>query len=131
MGFPKQEYWSRLPFPTPGDLPDPGIEPASVAWKVDSLPQDHTTLIYFVKMPALSLLILLIYTFIAYSRNFPVAYTSKNLLAMQETWVRFLGQKDPLEKGLAIHSSILAWRIPQIEEPEGLQFVGSQRVRHD
>ena len=47
MGFPKQEYWSRLPFPTPGDLPDPGIEPASVAWKVDSLPQDHTTLIYY------------------------------------------------------------------------------------
>ena len=41
MGFPKQEYWSRLPFPTPGDLPDPGIEPASVAWKVDSLPLSH------------------------------------------------------------------------------------------
>ena len=47
MGFPKQEYWSRLSFPTPGDLPGPGIEPASPAWKVDSLPQDRTTLIYY------------------------------------------------------------------------------------
>ena len=44
----------------------------------------------------------------------------KNLPAMQETWVRALGQKDPLEKGMAIHSSILAWRIPWTEEPGGL-----------
>ena len=42
-----------------------------------------------------------------------------------------LGQEDPLEKGLATHSSILAWRIPQIEEPGGLQFTGSQRVERD
>ena len=62
---------------------------------------------------------------------FPVAQMENNLPAMKETWVRSLGQEDPVEKGLAIHSSILAWRIPQIEEPEGLQFVGSQRVRHD
>ena len=55
----------------------------------------------------------------------------KNLPATQETWVRSLGQEDPLEKGLAIHSSILGWKIPQIEEPDGLQFVGSQRVGHD
>ena len=52
----------------------------------------------------------------------------KNLPAMQETWVRFLGQEDPLEKGMATHSSILAWRIPWTEEPGGLQSVGSQRV---
>ena len=51
----------------------------------------------------------------------------KNLPAMQETWVRSLGQEDPLEKGTATHSSILAWRIPWIQEPDGLQFVGSQR----
>ena len=55
----------------------------------------------------------------------------KNLPAMQETWVRALGQEDPLEKEMAIHSSILAWRIAWIEEPGGLQFMGSQRVRHD
>ena len=51
---------------------------------------------------------------------FPVARTEKNLSAMQETWVRSLGWEDPLEKGMAIHSSILAWRIPWREEPGGL-----------
>ena len=55
----------------------------------------------------------------------------KNLPAMQETWVRSLGQEDPLEKGMATHSSILAWRIAWTEEPGGLQSMGSQRVRHD
>jgi len=55
----------------------------------------------------------------------------KNLPAMQETWVRSLGQEDPLEKGMAIHSSILAWRISRIEEPDRLQFMGLQRVGHD
>ena len=48
-----------------------------------------------------------------------------------ETLVRSLGQKDPLEKEIAIHSSILAWRIPWTEEPGGLQSMGSQRVGHD
>ena len=51
--------------------------------------------------------------------------------AMQETWVQFLGWEDPLEKEMAIHSSILAWRIPWTEEPGGLQSMGSQRVGHD
>ena len=55
----------------------------------------------------------------------------KNLPAMQETWGRSLGQEDLVEKGIAILSSILAWRIPQIEKPGWLQFVGSERVRHD
>ena len=50
----------------------------------------------------------------------------KNLPAMQETWVRFLGWEDPLEKEMATHSSILAWRIPQTEELGRVQFVGSQ-----
>ena len=48
-----------------------------------------------------------------------------------ETRVRSLGQEDPLEKGMATHSSILAWRIPCTEEPGGLQSIGSQRVRHN
>ena len=51
--------------------------------------------------------------------------------AIQETWVRSLGQEDPLEKEMATHSSILAKRIPWTEEPDGLQSMGSQRVRHD
>jgi len=50
---------------------------------------------------------------------------------MQETEVRSLGQEDPLEKGMATHSRILAWRIPWTEEPGGLQPMGSQKVRHD
>ena len=50
---------------------------------------------------------------------------------MQESWVQPLGQKDPLEKGMAIHSSILAWGIPWTEEPGGLQTMQTQRVRHD
>ena len=54
----------------------------------------------------------------------------KNLPAMQETWVRFLGWEDPLEKEMAIHTSILAWRIPWTEEPGGLQSMGSQRVEY-
>ena len=50
----------------------------------------------------------------------------KNLPAIQVTWVRSLGWEDPLEKGMATHSSILAWRIPWTEEPGGLQSMGSQ-----
>ena len=52
----------------------------------------------------------------------------KNLSAMQETWIRSLGQEDPLEKGMATHSSILAWIIPWTEEPGWLQSMGFQRV---
>ena len=58
----------------------------------------------------------------------------KNLSAMQEsqeTWVRFLGQEDPLEREMATHSSILARENPRTEEPGGLQSMGSQRVGHD
>ena len=60
-----------------------------------------------------------------------MAQMVKNLPAMQETWVQFLGQEDPLEKAMATHSSILAWRIPSSEEPGGLQSIGSQRIGHD
>ena len=60
-----------------------------------------------------------------------VVQAVKNPPAMQKAWVRFLGWKDPLEKGTATHSSILAWRIPWTEEPGGLQSMGSQRVGHN
>ena len=72
--------------------------------------------------------------------NFPSRYTSwaslvaqsvKNLPAMQETWVRFLGREDPLEKEMATHSRILAWRIPWTEEPGRFPVHGVVRVRHD
>ena len=60
-----------------------------------------------------------------------VAQVVKYLPAMRETWVQSLGREDPLEKEMATHSSILAWRIPWTEEPGGLQSTGSQRVGHD
>ena len=53
------------------------------------------------------------------------------MTAMQEIWVWFLGQEDPLEKGMATHPSILAWEIPWTEESGGLQFMGLQRVGQD
>ena len=59
-----------------------------------------------------------------------MAQMVKNLPAMRETWVGSLGGEDPLEKGVAPHSRILAWRIPWTEEPGGLQSTGSQRAGH-
>ena len=60
-----------------------------------------------------------------------MAQRLKCLPSMWETWVRSLGREDPLEKEMAIHSSILAWRIPWTEELGGLQPMGSQRVGHN
>ena len=71
-----------------------------------------------------------IYVYIYYWA-FLVAQSVKNLPAVQETRVWFLGWEDPLEKEMATYSSILAWQVSWTEEPGGLQYVGSQRVRHD
>ena len=60
-----------------------------------------------------------------------VAQLVKNPPAVRETWVRSLGWEDPLEKEMATHTSVLAWRIPWTEEPGGLQALELQRVRHD
>ena len=92
--------------PPPGDLPDPGIESATLV------------------SPALA------GSFFTTGASL-VAQRLKRLPAMPETWVRSLGQEDPLEKEMATHSSILAWRTPWIEEPGGLQPTGSQRIGHD
>ena len=64
----------------------------------------------------------------AFARASLIAQLVKSLPAMQETGIRFLGREDPLEKEMATHSSILAWRIPWMEEPGRLQSMGSQRV---
>ena len=67
-------------------------------------------------------------------RGFPSDQQVKNLPAAQETQetgVRARGREDPMEEGMATHSSILAWRIPWTDEPGGLQFMGSERVRQD
>ena len=69
--------------------------------------------------------------------GYPLQYSSlvaqlvKNPLAMQETWVRSLGWEDPLEEGMATHSSVLAWRIPWTQEPGGPQSIGLQRAGQD
>ena len=60
-----------------------------------------------------------------------MAQVAKNVPAMQETRVPSQGREDPLEKGIVTHSSILAWRTPQTEEPGGLESMGSQRAGHD
>ena len=60
-----------------------------------------------------------------------MAQLVKNLPAIRETWVQSLGREDRLEKEMATHSSILAWKIPWMEEPGGLLSMGLQRVRHD
>ena len=60
-----------------------------------------------------------------------IAQLVKNLLAVQETWVQFLAREDGLEKEMATHSSVAAWRVPWTEEPGGLQSMGSKKVGHD
>ena len=65
------------------------------------------------------------------SRASLVPQMLKRLPAMRETWVRSLGREDPLEKEMATHSSTLAWKIPCMEEPRGLQSMGLKRVEYD
>ena len=72
-----------------------------------------------------------VYTGMPHMQDYMMVQTAKSLLAMQETQVRSLSWEDPLVKGRATHTSILAWRSPQTEEPGGLQSMGMQRVRHD
>ena len=97
MGFSRQESWSGLPFPSPGDLPDPGFEPGSPALQMESLPSDLRG------KPA--------FKYVSDGASL-VAQSVMNLLAVQETQVQTLGQEDPLEKGLATHFSTVALRIP-------------------
>ena len=95
MEFSRQEYWSGLPFPSPGDFPDPGIGPAFPSLQAEFLPLSHLWV-------------------------FPVVQSVKSFPAMQKTHVQSLGWEDTLEIEMATHSSILAWRIPWTEEPGGL-----------
>ena len=195
MEFSRQEYWSGLPFPSPGDLPHSGIEPgfpallsgSLIAQLVKNPPAVQETLVQFLGwedplekgcLPtpafwpgeshrlyspwgrkeldttewfALSLLFITFTSCIA-GKLFTVwatreattllklnyflrtllaslvAQLVKNLPAMQEIWVWFLGWEDHLEKEIVTHSSILAWRIPWTEEPGRLQFMGSQEL---
>ena len=153
-GFSRQEYWSGLPCPL-GDLPNSGIKLGFPALQVNSLPFEPPGKPKNTGVGSLSLLqgnlltqelnwgllhcrwglyqwsycvCVCIYmcTPLQYSWASLVAQTVKNLSAMQETRVQSLGLEDPLEKGKATHSSVLAWRIPWTEEPGRLQFLGLQ-----
>ena len=73
----------------------------------------------------------LFFLVVNHSKGFPGVSEVKNLPGMKEMWVQSLGQEDPLEKEMAIHSSIFAWENSMTGEPSGLQFMGSQRVGHD
>ena len=106
MGFPRQDHWSGLPFPSPGDLPGPGIRPRSPALMADSLPTELE------------------------GRSLVVQWV-KNPPANQDTWVWSLGPEGPLEKKKATLSSILAWEILWTEKPGMLQSIASQKVRHN
>ena len=86
----------------------------------------HMVYVYYLTEPSQHHEILLLPIFI-YKAS-PIAQWVKHLPAMHETWVQFLGQEDPLEKGMATHSSILAWRIPWTEEPGGLQSLGQKEL---
>ena len=77
------------------------------------------------------MLIYLLHNLEHVNKNSQLAQMVKNLPAMQETWVQSLGQEDPLEKGMATHPSILAWRISWTEEPGSLQSMRSKRVGHN
>ena len=123
-----------MPFLSPGDLLDLGIELRSPSLQADSLPSEPPGKPKNTGVGSLSLL----------QGIFPIQEYNRNLLHFRriladslpaelqgETRVQFLVWKDPLEKGMAIHSSILAWRFPWTEESGGLQSMESQRVRHE
>ena len=113
MGFSRQEYWSGVPLPSPMSVPEYTY---NLCLSLELFASFNSSNFY---------LILIVSTL--HLLKLPL----KRLPAMRETWFRSLGREDPLEKEMATHSSILAWRIPWTEEPGGLQSTGLQRVGHD
>ena len=157
MGFSRQEYWSGLPFPSPDDLPNPGIEPGSPALQADSLPSESPG------KPHIHVGLVQLKTRYRYYTGWgfhpslhlygegngnptPVLLPGKShgwrslvgaaVHGVARSWIWLSDFIFPfhfhaLEKELTTHSTILAWRIPGMGEPGGLPSVGSHRVRHD
>ena len=123
MGFSRQEYWSGLPFPSPGDLPNPGVEPGSPTLQADTLPSEPPGKSCSIpgsgRPPGEGIGYPLQYSWASL-----VAQLAKNLPAMREIWVQSLVWEDLLEKRKATLSSILAWRIPWTVQSVELQRVG-------
>jgi len=111
MGFSRQEYWSGLPFPSPGDLRNPGVKPGSPTLQADALPSEPPGKSCSIpgsgRPPGEGIGYPLQYSWASL-----VAQLVKNLPAMREIWVQSLVWEDLLEKRKATLSSILAWRIP-------------------
>ena len=144
MGFPRQEYWSGLPFPSPGDLPVPGNKPGSPALQTDSLPPEPPG-----KSPVVVVIIIILFNIHLpaidrqlheVERISSVSFSSPQSLHMTGgkgsacnagDLGLFPGSGRSPGGGNRTHSSILAWRIPWREEPGGLQSIASQRVLHD
>ena len=124
MEFSRQEYWNGLPIPSLGDLPNTEIEPASLASPVLAGRVFTTGTTWEVSIGTANRQTSL-------QRASLLTQMLKNLPAGQKTWFPSPGQEDPLEKEMATHSSILAWKIPWTEEPGGLQSMGLLRVGHD
>ena len=141
MKFSRPEYWSGKPFPSPGDLPTPGIKPRSPAIQADSLPAESQgkPVHYLIKLvPILD---------IGEGNGTPLQYSClENPMDGGAWWaavhgvansqirlsdLTFTFHLDALEKEMATHSSVLAWRIPGTGEPGGLPSMGSHRVGHD
>ena len=121
MGFPRQEYWSGLRFPSPriyNILEMRSLTVASI-WA--------SVRIFYI----MTFTILYLMSAFLLGQASPVAQMVKRLSAMQETRAWSLGREDPLEKEMAAHSSILAWKIPWMAEPGRLPSTGLQRVGHN
>ena len=159
--FSRQEYWSRLPLPSPGDLPDPGIEPQSPTLQADSLlseppgkPQNRKQLLFqmFCGTKAVTMTtrvteIGVQYTRVGEGNGTPLQYSCLENPMDGGAWCAavhgvarsrirlsdftFTFHFHALEKEMATHSSVLAWRIPGTGEPGGLPPMGSHRVGHD
>ena len=142
-GIPRQEYWSGLPFPSAGELPHSGIRPTFPAlagrffitelsgkpkhWGHGS--EETNNGISFCRQT-----VHVIIRKLSCQCDFPGSASAKESACQSrrhETWIRSLGREEPLEKEMATHSNILAWKLPWTEEPGGLQSMGSQRVGHN
>ena len=141
MRFSRQEYWSELPFPSSGDLPNPGIKPGSPALQVDSLPPEppvfHSSCTNLQSYPQ--------YT--GEGSGTPLQYSCLEnpmdggagkaaVHVITEGWTRlsdftFTFPFYALEKEMATHSSVLAWRIPGTGQTGGLLSLGSHGIRHN
>ena len=142
MGFSRQKYWSELPFPFPGDLPNPEIEPAS--------PVSPTLVSWFFITEPHGKPLAFVWVYNVYKRDgngTPLQYSCLENPMDRGAWkaavygvpksrtrlsnFTFTFVFHALEKEMATHSSVLAWRIPGTGEPSGLPSMGSHRVGHD